>query len=318
MKCRDCSQEVQSGWNNCPYCGNNLKDFTVSLNCPNCQNWIQKDWCTCPLCGYRLNVAFLDEKSEKTIFIPQEFRDFDPTNIDIIKKLIRMDMVYIASEEFIMGSMKYPEEQPQKTVFVGAFWMCKFAVTNKQYRTYVQETNYHPGRFDQDTNFNRDKQPVVGVSFLDAVSYCKWLSEKTCFDFRLPFEAEWEKSAGGWWGRKYPWGNCWERDRCNNEELGLRRTSEVTCYPYGPSPNGLCNMAGNVWEWCQDWYSENYYKVAPLSNRLGPKNGTEKVARGGAWDSNGNDIRVTKRKAFPPDTCQSNIGFRLACNNPFF
>ncbi|MFQ5646221.1 MAG: formylglycine-generating enzyme family protein [bacterium] len=227
-----------------------------------------------------------------------------------------MDMVYIYADDFTMGSNKYEEEEPRREIFINTFWICKYTVTNKEYRQYVKETGTDPSFFSPDTRFNSDNQPVVGISFYEAAAYCEWLKEKTGLNFRLPYEAEWEKAAGGPHGRKYPWGNCWEHDRCQSKVLGMNYTAEVDRFPYGLSPYCLYNMAGNVWEWCQDWYSYNYYRNAPRSNPRGPQKGAEKCARGGSWNSNGNDVRITKRGFFPPETRQADIGFRLVCDNP--
>lgn len=318
MVCKDCDKEVLVNWKICPYCGGILREICASFPCPNCSRGVQDDWMICPECGFRLKILSPSEGSSKRLRlrVSSGFSSLDPKYLKVVKMLLEMNMVYIYADDFIMGSEKYEEERPRREVYIHAFWMCKYTVTNEQYRFYCQKMGVSPSCFSNNPDFNWDKQPVVGVSFDETVKYCAWLKKKSGLSFRLPEEAEWEKAAGGTSARKYPWGNCWEHDRCHSNELHHHRTSEVTCYPYGLSPYGLFNMAGNVWEWCHDWYAADYYKESPISNPKGPKTGTEKVVRGGSWNSNGNDMRISKRKSFPPNSRQADIGFRMVCEDP--
>ncbi len=318
MTCTKCNQEVQVSWKLCPYCGQLLQEFIASFPCPNCEYRVQESWKVCPQCGFQLKILINEQHYSKNPDFQNStyFSSLTPEYLQNVQSLLGMDMVFIYADSFIMGSDKYEEEKPKREVYIPGFWMCKYAVTNLQYREYVSDTGCPAACFDQDSDFNQDLQPVAGVSYYEVGGYCEWLSKKTGLVFRLPTEAEWEKAAGGTSERRYPWGNCWEHDRCHSIELHNRRTSDVGCYPYGLSPYGIFNMAGNVWEWCSDWYSPDYYKQAPTSDPQGPETGKEKVVRGGAWNSKGNDMRTSKRKSFPPNTRQSSIGLRVACNDP--
>src|SRR5262249_56725196 len=101
-----------------------------------------------------------------------------------------------------------------------------------------------------DPLYNADNQPVVGISWYEAVAYCRWLSAATGREFYLPSEAEWEKAARGLHGLIYPWDNEWRSGRCNSSEASIGRPSPVGSFPAGASPYGALDMAGNVSEWC--------------------------------------------------------------------
>ena len=151
---------------------------------------------------------------------------------------------------------------------------------------------------------------MVGVSWYEAEAYCKWLSEKTSKEYRLPTEAEWEKTARGPDGWDYPWGNQWKKEYCNSE-FQLEQTSPVGIFLKGESPYGCQDMAGNVWEWCGDWYSGEYYGTSPAQNPPGPETATCRVLRGGSWDADAQDCRSAYRGSNSPVDRSGSIGFRL-------
>jgi formylglycine-generating enzyme required for sulfatase activity len=179
-----------------------------------------------------------------------------------------------------------------------------------------------------------EDHPVVEVSWYGAAAYCNWISLidglTPCYDtdtwkcdfsvngYRLPTEAEWERAARGTRDeRTYPWGfdapdceraNCWQ-DRSGGCVGG---TAPVGSCPSGCSPYGLYDMAGNVWEWCNDWYDESYYRTSPERDPRGPSRGTYRVLRGGSWYFHQSFIRCANRYANPPALTSYVIGFRCA------
>jgi formylglycine-generating enzyme required for sulfatase activity len=197
-------------------------------------------------------------------------------------------MVFVPAGEFTMGSSDadkdaYGDEKPQHTVYLDAFWMDKYEVTNAQYKKCVdagkcsrpsESKSYTRSSYYGNASF--DNYPVIYVSWNDAKTYCEWAGK------RLPTEAEWEKAARGADGRIYPWGNTFDISKVNAERK-VGDTTEVGAYPAGASPYGALDMAGNVWEWVADWYSANYYASSPRNNPTGPSSGQYRVVRGGAW-----------------------------------
>ncbi|NIM16214.1 MAG: SUMF1/EgtB/PvdO family nonheme iron enzyme, partial [Candidatus Aminicenantes bacterium] len=177
-------------------------------------------------------------------------------------------MVYIPPGEFTMGSYDYDGEKPPHTVYLDGYWMGKYAVTFDQYDKYCGETYQEE---PNDKGWGRGKRPVINVSWDDAVDYCRWLSGKIGLTFKLPTEAQWEKAARGTDGRTYPWGNKKpDKKLAKFREFFFGKTSPVGSYPQGESPYGILDMAGNVCEWCSDWYGRNYYKNSPRENPQGP------------------------------------------------
>ena len=159
--------------------------------------------------------------------------------------------------------------------------------------------------------WNRPNFPVVGVNWYEAAAYASWLSEKTGKNYRLPTEAEWEKAARGTDGREYPWGNEFDKNNCNSKECGLGRTSPVGIFIKGESPFGCLDMAGNVYEWCFDWFDGGYYKKSPKKNPQGPKTGSGRVLRGGCWFGVSSLCRASSRYRLNPVNRARLVGFRL-------
>jgi formylglycine-generating enzyme required for sulfatase activity len=221
-------------------------------------------------------------------------------------------MVYIPPGEFKMGSNDYENEKPPHTVYLDGYWIGKYEVTFSQYDRYCDETRKE--KLD-DEGWGIRKCPVINVSWDDANTYCQWLSEKKGLAFKLPTEAQWEKAARGTDNRKYPWGNKEPDKQLANFKLNIfvlsKKTTPVGSYPQGASPYGLLDMAGNVWEWCQDWYNKNYYQSSPDKNPNGPKSGTYRVLRGGSWYDGARNLRCAVREYFDPSNRFNYLGFRL-------
>ncbi|MDX3005498.1 formylglycine-generating enzyme family protein [Kribbella solani] len=177
----------------------------------------------------------------------------------------------------------------------------------------------HPGGSRSDLDGIED-HPVVQVSWNDTVAYCKWAGR------RLPTEAEWEyASRGGLEGARYPWGdeligddgihrcNIWQGEfpRKNTEEDGFLTTAPVRTFE--PNGYGLWQTVGNVWEWCNDWFGQRYYKFSPAANPPGPSLGAARVIRGGSYlchDSYCNRYRNAARSSNTPESSMGNAGFR--------
>jgi len=209
-----------------------------------------------------------------------------------------------------MGSdVHFPWESPRHRVFTDAFEMAEVPVRRSQYAVFLSETGHDSPRDWRNPAFRDPDQPVVGVSWFDALAYCRWLSEETGDPWRLPTEAEWERAATG--GRDdlgYSWGNQ------APETLPYYQGEWTAPRPVGqrpPNEYGLFNMGDNVHEWCQDWYAADYYAISPPENPGGPPSGTRRVSRGGSWRHAIRASRIAHRSSLPPDYRYTDYGFRL-------
>lgn len=251
-------------------------------------------------------------------------------------KLMRL----IPAGEFIMGSTQaqveaaaalcrvYPDqdpcvvdefasEMPQRRVFLSAFYMDETEVTNDEYRACVnarfcQLPAEGTGIYRRSSYFENAatyvNYPVVYVSWQDAAAYCTWAGK------RLPTEAEWEKGARGPDGRIYPWGNVFDPSRANTEDRGREAITAVGQFPTGASPYGLQDMAGNVWEYVNDWFDPDYYASAPTSDPPGPESSPtgEKVLRSGSYANFQHYARVANRGSVTVTSSTQFRGFRCA------
>ncbi len=208
-----------------------------------------------------------------------------------------------------MGDDRHlPDERPAHRVHISAFRLALVPVTNAEYASFLEATAHEAPRFWQDERFNAPDQPVVGVTWFDAVAYCEWLSSLTGARYRLPTEAEREKAArGGLEGTQFPWGD-------DAGEAGGRFPQEAP-RPVGlSSPNGygLFDMAYNVHEWCSDWYDATYYAVSPGRDPAGPPSGKRRTSRGGAWRHQIKYNRCAARSSLDPSFQYNDYGFRVA------
>jgi formylglycine-generating enzyme required for sulfatase activity len=259
------------------------------------------------------------------------------------------EMVPIPGGRFQMGSdlARSSAERPQHEVAVRAFLMDAHEVTVADFAHFVAETGYvttaeHKSRAwvfvatrkewvlipgadwrhplgPHSSTVGHERLPVVQVSWQDAAAYARWAGK------RLPTEAEWEFAArGGLYDADFPWGreeqpggayeaNYWQgwfpdQDLARD---GYRTVAPVKSY--SPNRFGLYDMAGNVWEWCADWYAADYYQTGPTVDPTGPAQGTHRVQRGGSWLSADNtrpELRVWTRGRETPESCHNHVGFR--------
>ncbi|HIF88417.1 MAG TPA: formylglycine-generating enzyme family protein [Candidatus Thioglobus sp.] len=242
------------------------------------------------------------------------------------------EMVLIPAGTFQMGNPdgeSGDDNYPVRSVTIDSFYMGKFEVTVGQFKAFVKDTGYESSMSFWEGYFvsPEDSHPVVGVDWFAANAYAQWAG------VRLPTEAEWEYAArGGLADMSYPWGNELDHDKANYHRawksnitydypnyITTGRTDEwrYSSAPVGsfePNGFGLYDMAGNVTEWCQDWYQRGYYLSSPTDNPQGPQIGDEKVTRGGHWFSWNLGLRVHNRGSNPPDVkgWQDVQGFRLA------
>lgn len=226
------------------------------------------------------------------------------------------EMVHVPEGWFDMGSVVGQDcEKPVHRVWVDSFSLAATQVTVAEYGRFLQETGAPPPPYWLDPCFNSPQQPVVGVSWCEAVAYCDWLTELMSSKYRLPTEAEWERAArAGLEGALFPWGN--DPPSC--------RTAYSTRWKNGPEPvkqsepdaYGLFEMCENVHEWCSDWFQSDYYAISPERNPTGPTSGKRKSSRGGSWRHHIKISRCSCRSSIPPEFQYADYGFRVACDGP--
>jgi sulfatase modifying factor 1 len=223
-------------------------------------------------------------------------------------------MVTIPAGWFLMGCASGQDnEQPVHRVWVDEFLLAACQVTNAEYARFLRDTESAPPPFGTDPNFNHPEQPVVGVSWHEAVRYCEWLSSRTGMHSRLPTEAEWERAArGGREGTLFPWGN--EPPEALPGYSGRWTKGPEPVGRAEPNGFGLHNMCDNVHEWCSDWYAPDYYAVSPERNPRGPETGQRRASRGGSWRHHIKMSRCAARSSIPPEFQYADYGFRVACN----
>jgi formylglycine-generating enzyme required for sulfatase activity len=265
------------------------------------------------------------------------------------------EMVSIKGGLFFMGSQDgMTNERPVHAVVVSDFEIGKYEITNDEFAAFVEDTGYvteaeklGSGRIARDRGFGyypgfnwrewnaqgsnlegRGRQPVVQVSWNDALSYCRWLSEKTGHPYRLPTEAEWEYACRGGTQTRYWWGDSFDQTKVNTMGMwissseepwpkeGHTLTTEVDAYT--PNPFGLHDMIGNLWEWVADYAADDYYlqlvrlKESPAVDPQGPANGINRSMRGGGWHAIAPRCRCAYRYTQDPPSYRSDhTGFRV-------
>jgi sulfatase modifying factor 1 len=200
-------------------------------------------------------------------------------------------------------------ERPRHRVWIDAFEMACTAVTHREYALFLAASEHEKPAGWEDPAFSGPDQPVVGVSWFDAVSYCNWFSNLSGTTYRLPTEAEWEKACrGGMEDADYAWGG----DPPNTiPSLGGVWNGPRRVASWHPNAYGLFDMGTNVHEWCLDWYKDDYYVTSAERNPSGPETGSRRVSRGGSWRHQIKASRAAHRSSLPPAYRYTDYGFRL-------
>ncbi|MGE3843237.1 MAG: formylglycine-generating enzyme family protein [Vicinamibacterales bacterium] len=205
------------------------------------------------------------------------------------------------------------DERPVHRVWVDAFELAVFPVTERQYADFLVATSHEPPR-DWPATPARDTFPVVGVSWFDANAYCAWLATRG-LQGRLPTEAEWERAARGHLeGAAYPWGDAIPSWVPNAGRGSLDGPWAVTLGE--PNDFGVYGIAGNIHEWCADWYDGRYYATSPERNPQGPPGGSRRASRGGSWRHAWTVSRCATRSRIDPSFRYTDYGFRVARSAP--
>lgn len=235
-----------------------------------------------------------------------------------------VDWVQIPPGIFTMGDIHgegEPDEIPAHDVYLDSYYISKFEISIKQYNYYCRETKRigvsYPNIDSEDISTKTERYPAAGVSWMDAKGFCDWLSQRLGRKVFLPTEAQWEKAARGGTQYRYPWGdndpdcvlaNYIGCSNKGNEPGQIKHTGFSTS---GVSTYGLFEMAGNVAEWCRDFYDPHYYRNSPKENPHGPLSGTHHVVRGGSCFDSPFFLRCSARTYYDSNYTHSGIGFRV-------
>jgi formylglycine-generating enzyme required for sulfatase activity len=253
-------------------------------------------------------VVALLVKQDQSGSADQEERQPSQAALEVYNSI---DWIEIPAGEFQMGdnfNEGYSNERPVHTVYLDRYYVSKYEVTFGLYDKYCDATGKTK---PDDEGRGRGNRPAININWSQAKAFCDWLSRETGEDIHLPTEAQWEKAARGTDQRRYPWGNS--PPDCNRANYSgcEGKTKPVGSCPSGKSPYGVHDMAGNVWEWCADWYSSTYYSHSPRNNPQGPSSGSYRVHRGGSWFNSASYLRCALRVINNPSYSSDYIGFRL-------
>ncbi len=272
----------------------------------------------------------LTEVAPTSTIVPTPTPTPTPTPRPIVDEKAGGRLIFVPGGGFRMGEDEGDDDDrmPLHKVQLKPYFIDETEVTNGMYATCVSaeicappqspNATFHPSYYG-DSDY--DDYPVIFVTWQQAQQFCEWR------EGRLPTEAEWEYAAGfdpnSAQRTLFPWGNTMNEananfcdTNCNSEHRntefddGYRDTAPVKSFPAGKSAVGVYDMAGNVMEWVQDWYDDDYYETSSDTNPLGPADGTARVLRGGSWLSDLDDLEVTSRGSFVPEVARANLGFR--------
>ncbi len=254
--------------------------------------------------------------------------------VETLEGVLGLPVVWVPPGPFLMGrsdadKQAQDREKPQHQVTLPGYWIGRYPVTNAQFARFIEGGGYRnrsywteagwerresqgwtQPRYWNDGKYNDPAQPVVSVSWYEAVAYCRWLSERSGLPVALPSEAQWEKAARGTDGCIYPWGDQEPTDKLCNSGQNVGRTTPVGEYsPAGDSPYGCADMAGNVWEWTSSLF--NPYPYDPEDGREDPDSTGTRVLRGGAFVDSNVVVRCSARYNYYPYDHYRNYGFRV-------
>jgi formylglycine-generating enzyme required for sulfatase activity len=237
---------------------------------------------------------------------------------------VTLELVEVPEGPFLMGSSDDDpaagkDEKPQHELTLPTYYIGKTPVTNAQFRPFVKGDGYTNRNYWTDEGWtwrtqhkrtqpfywdnkkwNGDAQPVTGISWYEAMAYCRWLSAQTGENYRLPSEAEWEKAARGPDGRIYPWGNQAPDQTRANFNKAVGHTTPVDRYPAGASPYGVLDMVGNVWEWTRSVYQDYPYEPNDGREDVSSPAGKVFTLRGGSYGINETYVRCAARLRLLP------------------
>lgn len=218
-------------------------------------------------------------------------------------------LVLVPAGTYLLGTECYEVARPVHRVRLSSFWIGKHPVTNRQYARFLDENPDHPrpSHWDEE-RLRKLCQPVVGVSWYDALAYCRWAG------LRLPSEAQWEAAARGRDQRKYPWGGDLPTRRHANFGSEIGAPTDVEAHAEGRGPYGTLGQAGNVWEWCADSWSRMAYADLPTGvlDPLLDGTGAARVVRGGSWQNPAKDMHAAYRDFATAKLGYPDLGFRCA------
>ena len=247
-------------------------------------------------------------------------------------KIDNMELAYVSAGEFIQGNNNgHYDEKPEHKIYLDSYFIDVHEVTNRQFEKFIIESGYKAeGPWKRGFKKGYEEYPVRFVNWYDAKAYAKWAGRQ------LPTESQWEKAAKGSLNYTYPWGMDYKENKAHTDKKVLKGPTKIGSYPKGASQYGCMDMAGNVWEWVNDWYDRFYYhnfsNEKVQKNVAGPKDeaqpekrfldtktaagnerSTRKVIRGGGWAGSGKEnSRVSKRMMGNPKYWLNDTGFRCA------
>lgn len=226
---------------------------------------------------------------------------------------VEFDWIDVPAGTFEMGSASSAardNEKPVHRIQMSAFRMAHSPVTRSQYQEFLDATDHEPPPFWTEEAFSDPQAPAVGPSWDDAQSFCQWHEQQTGEAIGLPTEAQWEYASTDGRETLYPWGDGGVEAVPDYEQRWIDGPESIDAYP-SPHPRGFVGLCENIHEWCDDWYSAEYYEVSEDIDPRGPEEGRKKSSRGGAWRHAIKISRCAARSAILPHCRYSDYGFRV-------